>query len=176
MTLSKEQYHLGQQCRGLKSDQPSSNRQQAIVLGRISIRKRWDNRELRNIWKESCYDHIECSASNPLAALMWKWCPNNNFQPYSYPQRLQECADGTSIKKISNLTYTWRAEMKEGKRRKKGRTPLQGGSWEKPEKSHCVTKNYNFYISLREIYKNIPYSDLTEENFSCSNCLSCSLQ
>ena len=39
-TLSKEQYHLDQQCRGLKSDHPSSTRQQAIVLGRISIRKR----------------------------------------------------------------------------------------------------------------------------------------
>ena len=39
---------------------------------------------------------------------------NSNFQPYSYPQRLQEDVDGISIKKISNLTYTWRAEMKEG--------------------------------------------------------------
>ena len=28
----------------------------------------------------------------------------------------QEGADGTSIKEISNLTYTWTAKLKEGKR------------------------------------------------------------
>jgi len=39
---------------------------------------------------------------------------NSNFQPNSYPQRLQEGADETSIK-TSNLIYMWRAEMKEEK-------------------------------------------------------------
>ena len=32
-------------------------------------------------------------------------------------------------------------------------------------KYHYVIKNYNFCINLREIYKNIPSSNLTEEAF-----------
>ena len=40
------------------------------------------------------------------------------------------------------------------------------------KKNHCVTRNCNFCKSLREMYKNIPSPDLTEDNFSCSNCLS----
>ena len=40
---------------------------------------------------------------------------NSNFQVYSYLQRFQEGADGISIKEINNLTFTWRAEMKEMK-------------------------------------------------------------
>ena len=39
---------------------------------------------------------------------------NNNIQPYSYPQRLQEGTDGIRIK-ASNLIYTWKAEMKQNK-------------------------------------------------------------
>ena len=38
--------------------------------------------------RESYYHCIECSTANSLAALMWKWYLNSNFQPYSYSQRL----------------------------------------------------------------------------------------
>ena len=103
------------QSRGQRSDHPLRTRQQAIILGRINTRERWDKRELVNIWEENCYHRIKCSASNPLATLMWKWYMNSNFQVYSYLQRFQEGDDGTSIKEINNLTYTWRAEMKEMK-------------------------------------------------------------
>ena len=34
---------------------------------------------------------------------------------YSYPQRLQKCADGTSIKEISNMIYPCKVEMKKEK-------------------------------------------------------------
>ena len=34
--------------------------------------------------RESCYNYIEYSAANSLAALMKKWYLNNNYQPYSY--------------------------------------------------------------------------------------------
>ena len=115
VTLSKKRSLLGQQSGGLKSDHLSSTGKQATVLERINFRKRWVNRELRNIWEESYYHRIECSTSNPITALMWKWYLDSNFQPYSHPQRLQEDADGTSIREISNLIYTWRAKMKKGK-------------------------------------------------------------
>ena len=69
---------------------------------------------------------------------------NSNFQPYSYPQRLQEDVDGISIKRISNLTYTWRVEMKEGEGIWKRITPLQRGGLENLEKNHCILKNCNF--------------------------------
>ena len=36
---------------------------------------------------------------------------NSTFQPYNYPQRFQEGADGTRIN-ISNLMSTWRVEMR----------------------------------------------------------------
>ena len=45
-----------------------------------------------------CYHRIECSATNPLATLIWKWYLNSGNQPYSYSQRLQEGADETKIK------------------------------------------------------------------------------
>ena len=115
VTLSEEQPLLGQQSSSLKSDHASSTGQWATVLKRIRFRERWVNRELRNIWEENCYRRIECSTSNPLAALMWRWYLNRDFYPYSCLQRLQEGANGTSIKEISNLIYTWKAEMKEGK-------------------------------------------------------------
>ena len=38
-------------------------------------------------------------------------------------------------------------------------------------KYDCVTKNCNLCISLREIYKNIPSLNLTEESIFCLNCL-----
>ena len=70
--------------------------------------------------RESCYHCIECSVANSLAALMWRWYLNSNFQTYSYYQRLQEGANGTSIN-ISNLPYTWRERgKKEGSVKQKG--------------------------------------------------------
>ena len=62
--------------------------------------------------RESCYHHIKCSIANSLSSLMRKWYLNNNFQPYSYSQRLQECIDRTKIN-TSNLIYMWRVKMKE---------------------------------------------------------------
>ena len=112
-TFSKDFRHTDVFRGGLKFDHPSRIGQQAIVLERINIREGWDKRELWNIWEENCYHRIEYSVSNLLTALMWKWYLTNNFQPYSYPQRLQKCVDGTSIKKTSNLIYMWRADMKE---------------------------------------------------------------
>ena len=135
------------------------------MLGRISFREGWVNKELRNIWEKSCYHCIACFAPNLLAVLMWKWYLNSDFQPYSHPQRLQKCADGTSIKEISNLIYTWKAEMKEGKGVQKGRIPLQKGGSEKQERNHCVTKNLSICIRPREIYKNVPSSDLDQVFF-----------
>ena len=61
-------------------------------------------RESMKYLRESCYHCIECSATNSLAALMWKCYLNSNFQPYNYSQRLQEGADGTRIN-ASNLVY-----------------------------------------------------------------------
>ena len=81
VTLSEEQPHLGQQSSSLKSDHASSTGQRATVFKWIRFRERWVNRELRNIWEENCYRRIECSTSNPLAALMWRWYLNSNFQP-----------------------------------------------------------------------------------------------
>ena len=69
--------------------------------------------------KESYHHRIECSVANSLAALMRNWCLNSAFQPNSYPQRLQEDADGTRIN-TSNLMSTWRVEMRGGKQYKIG--------------------------------------------------------
>ena len=69
--LYEEQSLLGWQSRGLMSDYLSRTGQQTTVLGRISFRERWVNRELINILVESFYHCIECSASNFLATLMW---------------------------------------------------------------------------------------------------------
>ena len=151
-----------------RSDHPSKTGQQAIMFGRINIREGWDKREL-----EICYHHIECSVSNSLAALMWKWYLSSNFQPYSYPQRFQKGANRTSIKKISNLTYTWRVEMKEAERIWKRITHYKEDHQKKQKKTKLgrtdyVPKSCNFCISLREIYKNKPSSNLIDENFSCS--------
>ena len=55
--------------------------------------------------------------------------------------------------------------MKEENGYKRRRIPSQGGSSENQKRNDCVTKNLNICISLREIYKNIPSSDLTEEYF-----------
>ena len=43
---------------------------------------------------------------------------NSNFQPYSYPYKLQEGANETEIN-TSNLVYTWRVEMKEERKYKR---------------------------------------------------------
>ena len=54
--------------------------------------------------------------------------------------------------------------MKEGEGYKRRRIPLQNGSSKKNQKRNIyVTKNLNICISIREIYKNTPSSDLTEE-------------
>ena len=67
--------------------------------------------EAQKYLRESCYHRIECSVANFLAALMKKLSLNSVFQPYSYPQRLQEGTDGTSIN-VNHSAYTWRVEMK----------------------------------------------------------------
>ena len=69
-TRSHPSSALGQQSGSLKSDHPSSTEQWATMLGRISFKEKWVNRELRNIWAESCYHRIECAAPNQLTALM----------------------------------------------------------------------------------------------------------
>ena len=67
--------------------------------------------EAQKYLRESCYHRIECSVANFLAALMRKWSLNSAFQSYSYPRRLQECADGTGIN-TNHPPCTWRVEMK----------------------------------------------------------------
>ena len=49
---------------------------------------------------------------------------------------------------------------------KKERIPLQSEHQKKRERNHFVTKNLHICISLRDIYINVPSSDLTEECFS----------
>ena len=61
---------------------------------------------------ESCYYRIKCFVANSLATLMRKWYLSSAFQPYSYPQRLQEGTNGTRIN-TSNLMSTWRVKMRE---------------------------------------------------------------
>ena len=68
--------------------------------------------------QENCYLRIECFIANSLAALMWKWYLNSNFQLYNYSQKLQEGTDEIEIN-VRNLVYTWRVEMKEGRRYKR---------------------------------------------------------
>ena len=67
--------------------------------------------EAQKYLRESCYHRIECSVANFLAALMRKWSLNSVFQPYNYPQKLQEGVDGTCIN-TDHLPCTWRVEMK----------------------------------------------------------------
>ena len=62
-------------------------------------------------------------------------------------------------------------ERKEGKKYKRDELPHGEDDEKNQRKHHYVTKNYNFCISLREIYKNIHSSDLTEKSLFCSNCL-----
>ena len=69
-------------------------------------------REAMKYLRESCHHRIKCSVAKSLAALMWKWYLDSNFQPYSYSQRFQEGADGTRIK-ASDLVYMWRVKIKE---------------------------------------------------------------
>ena len=55
--------------------------------------------------RESCYHRIKCSVANSLAVLMRKWDLNSTFQPYNYPQRLQEGADGTRINTKQSIVH-----------------------------------------------------------------------
>ena len=71
--LFEETNLLGKQSGSWKSNHPTSTRKWTTMLGRrISFGERRVNRELRNIWEKNCYYHIECSAPNQLAALMWR--------------------------------------------------------------------------------------------------------
>ena len=72
--------------------------------------------------RESYYYHIECSVTNSLTALIWKWYLNSNLHPYSYSQKFQKGVDGIGIN-IRNLVYTWRVEMTEGRQYKRERIP-----------------------------------------------------
>ena len=55
-----------------------------IQLEWTSIAEISNKEEFQNILGENCYLRIKCTAANSLAALMWKWCLNSGFQPYSY--------------------------------------------------------------------------------------------
>ena len=61
--------------------------------------------------RESCYYRIKYFVANSLIALIRKCYLNRVFQSYSYPQRLQEGADGTSIN-TNNLMSMWRVDMR----------------------------------------------------------------
>ena len=56
-------------------------------------------------------------------------------------------------------------ERKEGRKYKRDELPHGGDDEKNQRKHHYVTKNYNFCISLREIYKNIHSLNLTKEAF-----------
>ena len=71
--LSEKIKLLGKQSGNLKLDHPTSTRRWTTMLGRrISLGEKRFNRELRNIWEESCYHRIKCSAPNQLTTLIWK--------------------------------------------------------------------------------------------------------
>ena len=71
--MSKEINLLEKQSGNLKPDHPTSIGKWTTMLGsRISLGERRVSRELRNIWEESYYHHIEYSTPNQLIALMWK--------------------------------------------------------------------------------------------------------
>ena len=102
--------------------------------------------------RERCYHHIECSVTNALATLMWKWYLNSNFQPYSYSQRFQKSADGTKFN-TKNLVYMWRVEMKE--RRQYKREIIHWGWRIKKKRKNTVTTRMRLVIKFkRNIYKN----------------------
>ena len=84
---------------------------QKVLLIRICTVNVQDKMGAEKYLGESCYHCIKYSVTKSLASLIRKWYLNSAFQLYSYPQRLQEGADGTSIN-ISNLTSTWRVEMR----------------------------------------------------------------
>ena len=114
--------------------------------------------------RENFYHRIEYSVANSLAALIRKWSYlNNNFQPYSYSQRLQEGADGTRIN-TGNLIYTWRVEMKEGREYKIERRPWGKGIGELKEK-YCSNKNCA-YNQIQKIYTRIDLLKLCRGRFS----------
>ena len=88
---------------------------QKILLIRIWTMNIQDKMGAEIYLGKSCYHRIKCSVTNSLTALMKNSCLNNAFQPYSYPQRLQEGADKTSIHTsihTSNLMSTWWVEMR----------------------------------------------------------------
>ena len=78
---------------------------------RICIVNVQDKMEAEKYLRESCYHRIKCSVANSLAALIRKRYLNSAFQPYNYPQILQEGTDGTRIN-TSILMSTWRVEMR----------------------------------------------------------------
>ena len=96
-------------------------------------------RETMKYLRESCYHRIECFVANSMAALMWKWYLNSNFQPHSYSYRFQEGVDGIGIN-ARNLVYMWRVEMKEGRQYKRERIPWEVGI-EKLKEKHCNNRN-----------------------------------
>ena len=55
-----------------------------IQLEWTSIAKITGKEESQNILGESCCHRIKCTAINSLATLIWRWCLNSEFQPYSY--------------------------------------------------------------------------------------------
>ena len=93
-------------CISYRSKWPSKN-----STDRDVYYERTGGMEAQKYLRENCYHRIECSVANFLAVLMRKWSLNSVFQSYSYPQRFQEDADGTSIN-TDHPPYMWRVEMK----------------------------------------------------------------
>ena len=113
--------------------------------------------------RESCYHRIECSVTYSLAALIWKWYLNSNFQPYNYSLKLQKDTNGTRIN-VKNVVYTWRVDMKEGRPYKRERIPWGEGIRELREK-HCKNKNRTCnQIQKRYIQEPIS-SDSVDDDF-----------
>uniref|UniRef100_A0A7N2MZ94 Uncharacterized protein n=1 Tax=Quercus lobata TaxID=97700 RepID=A0A7N2MZ94_QUELO len=77
-----------------------------------------------------------------------------DIQPYSYSQKLQECVDGIRIK-ASNLTYTWRVEMRQTgwTRERLNPGPFLGESeyfcWTSPGLLHLSDHKFCLLLSSR---------------------------
>ena len=105
-SISSAKQRKGQRvCSAIQSDNLGSSVDKDIHCDHTGQNGSWE------ISREICYHRIKCSVTNSLTALMRKWYLNSAFQPYSYPQRLQESTDRTKIN-TSNLMSTWGVEMR----------------------------------------------------------------
>ena len=74
------------------------------------------------------------------------------------------------MRQVSKRLVAWstsgRLRWGKVKEYKRERFPLQVGEEKRKKERHCITKNLNICRILGDIYKNLPFSDLTEECFS----------